>query len=144
MKYFKALTGKELTPEVIAVIHTFGEGINFHPHLHVLITEGGADKEGNFHKVSNFDYSLIAEIFTQEVFSLLLKEKLISLELVRKILLCPKCHGQMKVIAFITDYSVVEKIINHLKLCFVAERPPPQPSQQLLYEATGLRSEYLS
>jgi hypothetical protein len=31
----------------------------------------------------------------------------------------------MKVIAFLTDYSVVDRIIGHLKLNFVAERPPP-------------------
>jgi len=27
--------------------------------------------------------------------------------------------------AFITDYAVVDRIIDHLKLTFVAERPPP-------------------
>jgi len=31
----------------------------------------------------------------------------------------------MRIIAFITDYAVVDRIINHLKLTFVAERPPP-------------------
>ena len=31
----------------------------------------------------------------------------------------------MRVVAFLTDYSVVDRIINHLKLTFVAERPPP-------------------
>jgi len=31
----------------------------------------------------------------------------------------------MKVIAFLTDYSVVDRIINHLKLTFVADKPPP-------------------
>jgi hypothetical protein len=31
----------------------------------------------------------------------------------------------MKVIAFLTDYAVVDKIIGHLKLSFSAERPPP-------------------
>ncbi len=31
----------------------------------------------------------------------------------------------MKVISFVTDYAVVDRIINHLKLTFVAERPPP-------------------
>ena len=61
--------------------------INYHPHIHVLITEGGEDKEGLFHKVSRFDDALIAEFFAQEVFSLLLQKKLISLELVQKILL---------------------------------------------------------
>ena len=40
-------------------------------------------------------------------------------------LLCPKCGGTMKVIAFITDYQAVDRIIDHLKLTFVAEKPPP-------------------
>jgi hypothetical protein len=40
-------------------------------------------------------------------------------------MLCPKCGGTMKVIAFITDYEAVDRIIDHLKLTFSAERPPP-------------------
>jgi hypothetical protein len=31
----------------------------------------------------------------------------------------------MRISAFLTDYAVVNKIINHLKLSFVADRPPP-------------------
>jgi hypothetical protein len=31
----------------------------------------------------------------------------------------------MKVISFLTDYAVVDRIIHHLKLTFVADRPPP-------------------
>jgi len=30
----------------------------------------------------------------------------------------------MKVIAFITDFSVVDRIINRLKLTFIAAKPP--------------------
>ncbi len=40
-------------------------------------------------------------------------------------LLCPQCGGTMRVIAFLTDYAVVDRIIHHLKLTFIAERPPP-------------------
>jgi hypothetical protein len=40
-------------------------------------------------------------------------------------MLCPKCGGAMKVVAFLTEHAVVDRIINHLKLTFVAERPPP-------------------
>ncbi|MGB7294288.1 MAG: hypothetical protein WBC70_01745 [Candidatus Aminicenantales bacterium] len=36
----------------------------------------------------------------------------------------PQCGATMKVIAFLTDYAVVGRIINHLKLTFLAERPP--------------------
>jgi hypothetical protein len=31
----------------------------------------------------------------------------------------------MKIIAFITEYAVVDRIIEHLKLTFVAAKPPP-------------------
>jgi len=51
-------------------------------------------------------------------------------EMIRKVyevdpMVCPQCGGQMKVIAFLTDCAVVDRIIDHLKLTFVAERPPP-------------------
>jgi hypothetical protein len=42
--------------------------------------------------------------------------------------ICPNCHGQMKVIAFITDYPVVDRIIRHLKLSFQVKRPSPPPN----------------
>jgi hypothetical protein len=40
-------------------------------------------------------------------------------------MVCPKCGGQIKVVAFITDYAAVDRIIDHLKLVFVAEKLPP-------------------
>jgi len=259
LNYFKTLTGTELKPGIIAVIQTFGRRINFHPHLHFLITDGGTDEEGTFHQVTHFDDKAIARFFSQEVFSLLLQQKLINPALVKKMLLwkhsgfsvhskvraetkqeiekigkymirpllslerlcfeqkeglvsyrygkkhlqeekmdylafiarvtshipdkgqvmiryyglyanahrgkkrlsekdktglpmteeevrrlprkgwaemiqkvyevdpliCPRCQGQMKIIAFVTDYTVVDRIIHHLALHFMAERPPP-------------------
>lgn len=52
-------------------------------------------------------------------------------------MLCPKCGAEMHIIAFLTDFSVVDRIINHLKLTFVAERPPPPriAYQKLLMDA---------
>ena len=51
-------------------------------------------------------------------------------EMIRKVyevdpLICPPCGGAMKIISFLTEYAVVDRIINHLNLTFVAERPPP-------------------
>ena len=71
-------------------------------------------------------------------------------EMIRKVyevdpLLCPQCRATMKVISFITEYSVVDRIINHLKLSFVAERPPPprMAYQEFLMDSeTG--TEYFS
>ena len=87
MKYFKAATRKEIAPGIIAVIQSFGSRMNFHPHLHFLVTEGGADKEGRFHKVTSFNDSLLCRFFSREVFLLLLCKQLINRDLVEKILL---------------------------------------------------------
>ena len=259
LKYLQATTGTELRPGIVASIQTFGRKINFHVHLHFLVTEGGEDSEGRFHHLASFQDSLLAEFFSREVFALLLREGLISeavvekiaswrhsgfsvhskvraetrqeaervgkymirpllslqrlslderegkvcyrygegaeevermdylefiarttshipdkgqvtlryyglygnahrgkvgkaqpdknpfiiieeesprvprrgwAEMIRKVyevnpMACPKCQAEMRIIAFITDYAVVDRIINHLKLKFVAERPPP-------------------
>jgi len=71
-------------------------------------------------------------------------------EMIRKVfevdpLLCPRCGGRMRIIAFLTDYAVVDRIIHHLKLTFVAERPPPprMAYQEFLMDSeTG--AEYFS
>ena len=86
VKFLHTATGLELMPGVVVVIQTFGDRINFHPHIHVLITEGGTAQDGAFHRVCRFHDEIIQEIFTHEVFSLLLRKKLIGLPLVQKIL----------------------------------------------------------
>ena len=56
---------------------------------------------------------------------------------------CPKCGGVMKVVAFITDYPAVDRIIDHLKLRFVAEKPPPSHVfQQVALMAAEEQAEY--
>jgi len=86
LKFFHTATDLELMPGVVAVIQTFGDRINFHPHVHVLVTEGGTAPDGAFHHVRRFHDEALQEIFTHEVFSMLLRKKLIGLPLVQKIL----------------------------------------------------------
>jgi hypothetical protein len=69
-------------------------------------------------------------------------------EMIRKVyevdpLVCPQCGGTMKVVAFITDFPVVDRIIGHLKLSFVAERPPPIVYREVLM-AAETPAEYFS
>jgi hypothetical protein len=60
-------------------------------------------------------------------------------------MVCPKCGGTMKVISFLTDYAVVDRIVNHLKLTFVAERPPPPHiAYQEVLVAAEAPAEYFS
>jgi hypothetical protein len=279
LKYFQATTGTELRPGVVAAVQTFGQKINFHPHAHLLVTEGGEDRDGHFHHIPAFSDGLLAQMFAREVFALLLREEIISEALVEKImgwrhsgfsvhskvkastreeaervgkymirpllslkrlsfsepqgqlsyqygkeaedleqmdylefiaritshipdkgqvmvryfglyanahrgkvrksekvahklvsieeecpriprrgwaemirkvyevdpLICPRCKGKMRIIAFITDYPVVDLILNHLKLTFVADKPPPPHMfYQEVLMATETGSEYFS
>ena len=45
-------------------------------------------------------------------------------------LTCPACGAEMKVVAFITDYEVIDRIIRHLGITFAYERPPPPAARQ--------------
>ncbi len=36
-------------PGIIAVLHTFGSDLKFHPHVHCLVTFGGLDDNGTWH-----------------------------------------------------------------------------------------------
>jgi hypothetical protein len=58
---------------------------------------------------------------------------------------CPKCGGRMKVVAFLTEYAVVDRIIEHLKLTFVADKPPQsQAAFQEYLLAADSPGEYYS
>ena len=50
-------------------------------------------------------------------------------------------RGAMRIVSFIEDYKVIDKIIDHLKLTFKAERPPPPQAQ--LSMAAEEKSEYI-
>jgi hypothetical protein len=52
-----------------------------------------------------------------------------------------KGGGQMRIIFFIKDYEVINKIIDYLKLIFKAECPPPTKAQ--LSMASEERIEYI-
>jgi hypothetical protein len=56
-------------------------------------------------------------------------------------LLCPSWGGRMRIISFIKDHKVIDRIIAHLELTLEAERPPP-PHQQELLMAAEERGEY--
>jgi len=71
-------------------------------------------------------------------------------EMIRKVnevnpMTCPRCQAEMRVIAFITDHAVVDRIIDHLKLTFVAERPtPPHVGYQEILVAGEAPADYFS
>ncbi len=86
IRYFEVSTGSDLMPGVIAAIQTFGDRINFHPHLHFLVTEGGVDEAGVFHKICRIDDSRLAELFGREVLGCLVRKQLLVPEWAERVL----------------------------------------------------------
>ena len=82
----KALTGEKLVPGIIVAVQTFGDRINFHPQLHLLVTEGGLGRAGIFHRLPRLDDARLAEIFAREVLRLMVGKGLLSPEWAERIL----------------------------------------------------------
>ncbi len=57
-----------------------------HPHLHILLTDGGFLPDGTFRHLLYFDSDKIEELFRAEVLRLLLKKQLISEQTVNNML----------------------------------------------------------
>jgi hypothetical protein len=66
-KYMEAFATRDLMPGVVAVIQTFGNRLNFHPHLHILVTEGGRTSDGDFRPAPIFNDAALARLFAHEV-----------------------------------------------------------------------------
>jgi len=67
-------------------------------------------------------------------------------EMIKKVyeidpLICPQCGGTRRIVTFIEDHKVIDKIIKHLNLTFKAARPPPPHAQ--LSNAAEEPSEYM-
>jgi len=84
--YFRAMAEEDITPGIISSIQTFGGRINLHPHLHFLVTEGGVDNGGIFHKIPRLDDSRLAELFCRGVLAFLVRKELLSPEWAERIL----------------------------------------------------------
>jgi len=97
----KTLNKEEGVPGVVISIQSFGDLINFHPHLHCLVTDGCFLPNGWFYVLPEIDVKRLESLFRHKVLKLLLKEKRISEEWVQKLLSWRNSgfniHNQVKV-----------------------------------------------
>lgn len=54
---------KNFVPGFICVLHTFGRPLEWNPHIHCLITEGGFSDDGFWRVVKHFNYMLLRKSF---------------------------------------------------------------------------------
>ena len=54
---------KNFVPGFICVLHTFGRPLEWNPHIHCLITQGGFSDDGFWRVVKHFSYTLLRKSF---------------------------------------------------------------------------------
>ena len=73
-------------PGVVCALHTAGESLSHHPHLHALVTAGGFDDDGTFHHHPVTDTTSLTRLFADAVCDALVDAKLLDREVADSIL----------------------------------------------------------
>ncbi|MCB0328966.1 MAG: transposase [Bdellovibrionales bacterium] len=66
----------------VMALHTAGDLLNFHPHIHSLGLHGALDSDGNFHLLDSVDTEYLTRQFSHHVFEALLEAQLLEQETV--------------------------------------------------------------
>ena len=97
----EAFDSEDIQPGAVGFIQTAGELLRYHPHIHVLLTDGAWLPDGSFRHLLYFDTEHVQRLFRAEVFRLLLTRGKISQETVDAMLQWPhsgfSVHGAVRV-----------------------------------------------
>ena len=85
--YFTAyFDGADVIPGAVGFVQTSGELLNFHPHVHVLVTDGGFLPDGSFRPLAWFDSQHVERLFRAELLRMLLGKELVTKAVVDNLL----------------------------------------------------------
>ncbi len=81
LEYLRAtLDLPEGLPGIVMTIHTFGEYLDFHPHLHALVADGLFVRSGLFYCLPNVSLKSLEELFRARVITFLVDKGLLPPE----------------------------------------------------------------
>ena len=86
-QYFQAaLPDARVRPGVILSIQTYGRTCNYHPHLHLLVSDGAFDWQGTFYPMPYVDTRAMEALFRHKVLRMLLARDKITAARVERFL----------------------------------------------------------
>jgi hypothetical protein len=89
-EFLRASLGeRDAVPGVVASIQTFGSLLNWHPHLHLLVTDGAYRDDGSFVPLMFHDPAVLTELFRRKVLAAFVKEGLFTPETANSMLAWP-------------------------------------------------------
>jgi len=126
----------------VMALHTAGDLLNFHPHIHAICLHAGINSRAEFFEMPSVDNEYLQRIFARNVFSFLKDKGLLSDDDITLMkswshsgfnvfevdpLKCPKCGGEMKIKAFLQDQKEITRLAQHLGV--IPWRAPPPLNQ---------------
>jgi len=145
--YLKSVVSDETgVPGASFAVQTYGDFLNFNPHLHAITTDGSFNTVRHYGWYSNKSRGMRKKAGTDDTIPAVMPNDMSSKDsrqnwarLIQKIyevdpLVCPKCQGPMKIIAFIEELDIIEKILRHLDLWDVRNHGPPQKVSDYILE----------
>jgi hypothetical protein len=79
--FFRATVGeKDLSVGIVSSIQTHGSLANWHPHLHLLVTDGGFRADGTFVHLPLHDIATLTEAFRRAVLKMFVKRELMEID----------------------------------------------------------------
>jgi hypothetical protein len=73
-------------PGIVVSVATAGDLLQWHPHLHLIATDGGRGRDGTWHPVPEWDSLQLMRLFRERLLARLVERRAISKELVGKLL----------------------------------------------------------
>ena len=73
-------------PGIVVSVASAGDLLQWHPHLHLIATDGGRSPDGSWHPLPAWDSARLMALFRERLLGSLLDKRAISQELVRKLL----------------------------------------------------------
>ncbi len=85
-EYVRTQLGADVRPGIVVSIATPGDLLEWHPHTHVLATDGGFAPDGSFRSLDSPDPEMLMRLFRERLLARLVDKHAISRELVAKLL----------------------------------------------------------
>lgn len=78
--YAEAVLGEERVPGAIIAIPTYGDALNWHPHLHSVVSDVAWDRQGSVFPLGGPDAEVLTQLFQHHVLERLIREHRLSRE----------------------------------------------------------------
>ena len=85
-EYLRRQLGANTRPGIVVSLATSGDLVQWHPHGHLLVSDGAFSDDGTFHPLATWDGETVMKLFRERLLARLIERHAISQELARKLL----------------------------------------------------------